>query len=178
MNRKSSIIAFAVASLLGVGSVIAEGSMDSATVPEQNEVTSVNVTLQQPLVIDLGQGNLITLPIGTMIGREQTETKVNATGVTIGNETSLRNVTLIQDLTFTDPSTGLPVTLPSGTILRLNVEQRFDATGAVLVKNEFALRAAEPNGTVVRLNNKARTPQSAGGDEDNPLDGESAAQIQ
>jgi hypothetical protein len=112
------------------------------------------VTLTDPLTVVIdAAGDTIVLPVGTMIGRQETESRVNANNVTVRQETELSKVTLVADLTFTDPS-GKQVTLPAGTILRLQSQTRFDATGKV-VRNEFRLRAIEPDGTVVRISDRA-----------------------
>lgn len=100
---------------------------------------------------------LFTLPEGTEVGREKSESRFAVGGQLIRQRTDLRDidatVTLSDPITVTNRDTGLQMELPAGTVLsidRLKVDQRMDASGNVL-RNRIDLRAVLSDGTRVRI---------------------------
>jgi len=109
-------------------------------------------------VVDPTTGTvLFTLPEGTEVGREKSESRFAAGGQLIRQRADLRDVdatvTLSEAITVTNRDTGQRMELPAGTVLsidRLKVDQRMDASGNVL-RNRIDLRGVLDDGTRVRI---------------------------
>lgn len=116
-------------------------------------------------VVDPTTGTvLFTLPAGTEVGRDKSESRFAAGGQLIRQRTDLRNVdgtvTLSEAITVTNRETGQQMELPAGTVLsidRLKIDQRRDASNNLL-RNRIDLRAVVVNadGTTTRVRIRER----------------------
>lgn len=114
-----------------------------------------NLTLENELALVDAAGNpIVTLPVGTMIGREKLESRFTADNQLIRQRTDLRNVTLAEEVTVNNRATGETVTLPAGTVIRVKLDQRLDANGNV-VRDRIDLRARLADGTRIRIRDRA-----------------------
>lgn len=119
------------------------------------KVDDRDLTLATPLDVKDAAGNtVISLPVGTMIGRDRMETRFAAPDQPIRQRTELRDVTLAVATTVTDPRTGNTIELPAGTVIRVKVDVRRDAAGNI-VRDRVDLRAVEPDGTKIRIRDRA-----------------------
>lgn len=128
-----------------------------------------NLALTTPLEVKDATGTtFLTLPTGTSVGRERLETRFAAEGVPIRQRTDLRDVTLQEATTVTNRATGEIVDLPAGTVIRVKLDQRMDANGNI-VRDRIDLRAVKPDGTRVRIRDRA--PEIEVVDMENEIDG-------
>lgn len=131
-----------------------------------------DLTLVEPLdVKDAAGATVISLPAGTLIGRERTETRFAAPDQPIRQRTDLRDVTLAVATTVTDRQTGNTIELPAGTVIRVKVDVRRDAAGNI-VRNRVDLRAVQPDGTKIRIRDRA--PEMEVDDIENEVENETA----
>ena len=113
-----------------------------------------NLALSEPLELQNATGTtILTLPTATTIGQERLETRFAAEDQPIRNRTDLRRVTLQEATTLTDRRTGETIELPAGTILRVKLDQRFDAAGNV-VRDRIDIKAVQPDGTRIRIRDR------------------------
>lgn len=125
----------------------------------RDRIDDRNLTLTTPLEVKDATGTtFLTLPVGTSVGRERLETRFAAEGVPIRLRTDLRDVTLQEATTVTNRATGEIVELPAGTVIRVKLDQRMDANGNI-VRDRIDLRAVKPDGTRVRLRDRAPETQ-------------------
>lgn len=173
-----SALAAAVASTLAV----TEPAFGQTTPPADNppvvledrslrvKVDERDLTLAAPLDIKDAEGNtIISLPVGTLVGRDRMETRFAAPDQPIRERTDLRDVTLGVATTVTDPRTGNTIELPAGTIIRVKVDVRRDAAGNI-VRDRVDLRAVRPDGTKIRIRDRA--PEMQVGEIENEVENE------
>jgi hypothetical protein len=114
-----------------------------------------DLTLSEALELQDATGStILTLPIDTTIGRERQETRFAAENQPIRNRTDLQRVTLQEATTLTDRRTGDAIELPAGAILRVKLDQRFDAAGNV-VRDRIDIKAVKPDGTRIRIRDRS-----------------------
>lgn len=121
----------------------------------RERVDQRDLTLENPLaLVDAAGDPILTLPVGTLVGREKIESRFAAENQLIRQRTDLRNVTLTEAVIVTNRATGESVTLPAGTVLRVKLDQRFDAAGNV-VRDRIDIRAVRADGTRLRIRDRA-----------------------
>lgn len=126
------------------------------------------LTLAEALELQDATGaTILSLPVDTTIGGERLETRFAAEDQPIRNRVDLRRVTLQEATSLTDRRTGETIELPAGTILRVKLDQRFDANGNV-VRDRIDIRAVKPDGTRVRI--RDRSPETEVVDRENEVD--------
>lgn len=167
MNKPQILRLSALAAALASTLVITEPAWGQTTPPTEPPPVVIedrslrvkaddrDVTLSEPLEIRDGTGStLLNLPAGTLVGRERMETRFAAPDQPIRNRADLRDVTLGVDTSVTDPRTGTTFDLPAGTVIRVKMDLRRDAAGNI-VRDRVDLRATRPDGTQVRIRNRA-----------------------
>lgn len=160
--RHSAIAAAVAAALIGISPAYAQTPPpppDPVVVIEdralRERTNARDVVLETPLAVqDAAGATILTLPAGTMIGRERLETRFTTPDQPIRERTDLRGVTLQEAVSVTDRSTGNTVELPAGTVIRVKLDQRMDANGNI-ARDRIDLRAVLPDGTKVRIRDRA-----------------------
>lgn len=160
--RHSAVAAAVAAALIALSPAYAQTSpapTDPVVVIEdralRERTNARDVVLETPLAVqDAAGATILTLPAGTMIGRERLETRFTAPNQPIRERTDLRGVTLQEAVSVTDRSTGNTVELPAGTVIRVKLDQRMDASGNI-ARDRIDLRAVLPDGTKVRIRDRA-----------------------
>lgn len=136
------------------------------------KVDDRDLTLVTPLEVkDAAGATIISLPVGTLIGRDRMETRFAAPDQPIRERTDLRDVTLGVPTTVTDRQTGNTIELPAGTVVRVKVDVRRDAAGNI-VRDRVDLRAVLPDGTKIRIRDRA--PELEVDDIENEVENEAA----
>lgn len=121
----------------------------------REETVNHDVTLARDLVIkDAGGQTLLTLPAGTVIGRDKSITRFSAAGQVVRRDARFKDVALNQAVAVADPRSGERLDLPAGTIVRLRRQQRFDPAGN-LTREGVDLRAALPDGSLMRIRDRS-----------------------
>lgn len=122
----------------------------------RQETVNRNVTLARDLILnDAGGAVLLTLPAGTLIGRDKSVTRFAAPEQILRRDARFKEVILPQAVAVADPRNGERIDLPAGTVVRFSRQQRFDAAGKV-IREGVDLRAALPDGTRMRIRDRSR----------------------
>lgn len=139
----------------------AASPLAKAAPPPRQQTESRNVTLAADLVVkDAGDQPLLTLPAGTIVGRDQSVTRFAPSGQLLRRDARLKDVVLPRAVVVADPRNGEQLNLPEGTIVRLSSKQQFDAAGN-LTRKRVALRAALPDGSELRIRDRSQADVAA-----------------
>lgn len=172
---KPVVTALALACAVGAFSSLAHSAAPPASPPQhtatapaptapavekralRQETVNRNVILARDLVINDASGEvLLTLPAGTVIGRDKSVTRFAAPEQILRRDARFKDVVLHQAVAVADPRNGERIALPAGTVVRFSSQQRFDAAGKV-IREGVDLRAALPDGTRMRIRDRSRT---------------------
>jgi hypothetical protein len=175
LPRKPVVAALALACALGAFTSLAHSAANPVPPPQhtatalvaaapagenralRQETVNRNVTLADDLVInDAGGEILLTLPAGTVIGRDKSVTRYAAPERILRRDARFKDVVLHQPVAVADPRNGERMDLPAGTVVRFSTQQRFDTAGDV-IREAVDLRAALPDGTLMRIRDRSRT---------------------
>lgn len=170
---KPLVLALSLACAVGAFSSVARAATDTARSPQRAASTVMNtvaaadkralreetvnrdVTLARDLVVkDAGGQTLVTLPAGTVIGRDKSVTRFTRSGQVARRDARLKDVTLHQAVAVADPRSGEQLDLPAGTIVRVRRQQRFDPAGNI-TREGVDLRAALPDGSQMRIRDRS-----------------------